>query len=120
MPLTRSASLRLVRVILIGLAVTLIIGYIAWRSFDYVRGPKIEILDPPDGMLLASSTVVVNGRAERIIDLTVNGDPLSMDEQGEFSRAFVAFPGINILTFSGADQFGRNVERRLTLIGPSL
>jgi hypothetical protein len=117
MPLTRSANLRFIRLAIGGIIAALIIAYAVWRSLDYVRGPVIDVWSPIDGSGIASSTVTITGQALRVNNLGLNGDAISVDEKGDFSQTIVIFPGMNIITLTASDQFGRSTKKELDLVG---
>jgi hypothetical protein len=95
----------------------LIVIYAIFRSLNYIHGPVIEIFQPLDGSAIASTTATIIGRADRVNSLTMNGKTIFIDESGNFKETLVMFPGINIITFSAHDQFGRTVHRQLQLVG---
>ncbi len=117
MPLTRSITRRLIRTIFVSIMVIVIVGYAAWRSLNYARGPEITIFEPLNGSTIATSTLLIRGQAERINNLMLNGSPLSIDEEGNFIQILAIFPGLNILTFKANDQFGRSTTQELRLFG---
>jgi len=95
----------------------IIIAYAISRTLDYARGPMIQVFWPVDGESATSSVITVKGRALRVNKLTLNGDPVSTDEQGDWSQAIIIFPGLNKLTLSADDQFGRNTKIRIDILG---
>lgn len=115
--MNRTANLRLLRVSGITLAAIIIISYAIWRSLNYARGPKIDIFEPVNGSSIASTTIVIKGRAERSNSLDLNGQTVSVDEQGNFSETLILFPGVNVITLDAKDQFGRSTETKLELVG---
>lgn len=117
MNITRSTTLRFIKLIVIGLVIFIIVGYAIWRSLNYFRGPEITIFEPVNGSSIATSTIVVRGQAERINNISLNGSLILIDEQGNFGRILAIFPGINILTFNASDQFGRTSSLELRLFG---
>jgi hypothetical protein len=117
MNLTRSSLLRLLTYGLAGIALAVVIGYAAWRSFDYLRGPTIEIFQPADGSTIASSSITILGRADRINTMNLNGRSIAMNEEGYFAEILIIFPGVNIISLSGTDQFGRSSDAQIRLFG---
>ncbi len=95
----------------------LIIAYAIWRSLNYARGPHIDIFEPANGSATTTNTITVRGRSERINNLTLNGNPIFIDEQGNFSEVIILFSGINRLTIAGRDQFGRDTQTRIEVVG---
>ena len=119
MVLNRTKTLRLLRLALLGLAIILIGGYAISRSLAYAQGPRIDIFEPLNGSSSATSTVLLRGRAQRVNTISLNGNPLSVDEQGDFSQTLIVFRGVNTLTIHAGDQFGRSIDSTLTLYGAS-
>jgi Glucodextranase, domain B len=117
MPLTRTKTIRVLKIVGIILFVGCIVAYAIWRSLNYTRGPRIDVFEPLNGSSIASSTVTIRGRALRVNSLSLNGQTLSVDEQGNFNQVVIIFPGINKLTFAAEDQFGRNTSTELDIVG---
>lgn len=115
--MNRTETLRLIRFSLIGLGALLIIAYAFFRSLNYIHGPRIDIFQPIDGSAIASTTVTVIGQASRVNSLSMNGKTVFIDEAGNFKETLLVFPGMNIITFTAHDQFGRIENRQLQLIG---
>ena len=111
--MTRTQLIRYLKIGIIVIAALIIIGYGAWRSLDYARGPVITIFQPVNGSMAASSTIDILGRANRVNSLTINGMSVSLDEQGNFKETVVVFPGVNMITLEAMDQFGRSTEKLL-------
>ena len=117
MPLTRTKFLRLLRSAISVSIFLLIVAYAIWRSVAYRQGPSIVISSPTDGATISSSSVQVIGQALRINSLTIDGNPLSVDESGNFKDTRAVFPGINVVTMTATDQFGRSTETQIRFVG---
>ncbi|MEA2715421.1 MAG: Glucodextranase, domain [Candidatus Parcubacteria bacterium] len=117
MPITRTTVIRYFRAMAFVVIAGIIVAYAIWRSLNYARGPVIVIFEPPNGSAIASSSVEILGRAERVSSLSLNGDMISVDESGNFKELVVVFPGLNKVTFLAHDQFGRNTRLELDLVG---
>lgn len=115
--LSRTSIIRLIRIILIVIVVLFISGYGISRSLNYARGPEIVIIEPISGSTIHSQTVKMVGRADRINNLSLNGSPISIDEQGNFNQNLVVFSGVNIWTLEGKDQFNRKTSLQLKIFG---
>ena len=111
--MTRTQLIRYLKIGIIIVAALIIVGYGAWRSLDYARGPAITIFQPVNGSMAASSAIDILGRADRVNSLTINGMSVSLDEQGNFKETVVVFPGVNMITLEAMDQFGRSTEKLL-------
>ena len=117
MNLTRTTTLRLIKIAIIAVVAIIIIAYAVARSLTYARGPKIDLAAPASGAVISSLTVDLVGMIERAHNLTINGGAVPIDEQGNFKQTIVVFPGINKLTLRATDQFDRNTETDIVIVG---
>ncbi|MFA6601969.1 MAG: hypothetical protein WCT02_03895 [Candidatus Paceibacterota bacterium] len=116
MSFSRTNNINLLRWLGISLLVLFIIGYTISRSLNYFKGPEILIDWPANGATATTSTIVISGQAVRLSSLFLNGNPLSMNEQGLWSQKVLVFRGINRITLSAKDQFGRSISKELDLV----
>jgi len=117
MNLTRTSYIRLLRTSLAGVLILVIVAYAIWRSLNYARGPAITITSPANGSSVDTETAEIAGRVDRVNNLTMNGQAISIDQQGNFDETVIVFPGTNKITFAASDQFGRNTAKELDLVG---
>lgn len=117
MDLNRTSTLRLIRYSLIGLIALIIALYALSRSLNYIHGPQIEIFQPLNGSAISSTTATIIGKALRINSLSLNGKTVFIDESGNFQETILIFPGVNMITLTAKDQFGRTVNNQLELVG---
>lgn len=117
MNFNRTATLRFIRLSIITIIALLIAVYAFSRSLNYIYGPQIEIFQPINGSAIASSTVTIIGRADRVNSLLLNGKTVFIDEAGNFKETIIVFPGMNVVTFVAHDQFDREVKSELELVG---
>lgn len=115
--MTRSRFIRLLRLIAIIVVAAILVGYAIWRSFAYARGPVINVFQPISGSTVSSTTMEIVGRADRVSSLTLDGNPISIDEAGNFSETIAVFAGTNMITLDATDQFGRSVEKMIEVVG---
>ena len=117
MDLNRTTTLRLIRYGLIALGIIIIALYALSRSLNYIHGPVINIFQPINGSAIASSTVTIIGQALRVNSLSLNGKDVFIDESGNFKETILVFHGMNTITLSAKDQFGRSIKKELELVG---
>ena len=107
------------KIIKIGLFVFIILVVLIYSiiSFkDYVDGPQINVQEPINGSVIASSTVLLKGQVRRIQDVSINNRPLLIDTQGNFTYNLLLLDGYNIFAISAKDKFGRIAEYKLELV----
>ncbi len=115
--MTRSTTRYLIKIILTVIIGLTIFGYALWRSLGYARGPEIDISYPSDGYATTSAIINISGRAQRINSISLNGSPITIDESGNFSETIIVFPGINNISLEAKDQFGRQTDTKLRIVG---
>lgn len=88
----------------LGLSAIILYGYYEFRGFLY--GPELDIVTPLHGSSVTSPVIDVTGTTERITKISLNGNPIFVDEKGAFSQRISLVPGHNYLTMSVEDRFG--------------
>lgn len=100
---------------LLTLALAAIIGYAYFEARPFLSGPQLEITAPQDGFSVSESPLSVTGEAHRISEITLNGNPIFVDENGLFERLVPLAPGYAVIEVTVKDRFGRS--KTLTLRG---
>lgn len=118
MALTRTSSLKIIKVASAAIVIIIIAAYALWRSFAYARGPAIILTEPSNFATITSTTTHVIGRVERANSITLNGKAVTIDEQGHFDETILVFPGTNFLTLEAKDQFERTIDTKVIIFRP--
>jgi hypothetical protein len=101
----------------VGILFILIIStYTYTKSGDFIKGPSLTILSPQDGILLEEPLVEIRGKVERISSITINDNPIFVDESGNFNEQLLMSYGQNIITIRAEDKFERVVEEVLKVV----
>lgn len=95
----------------------LIVVYVLFQARHLITGPTITLLAdiPPT---TATSTIIVYGKAENIISLSLNGRPIFTTDDGIFKEVVTLPNGYTIVTIEAVDRYGahtrleRNVVRK--------
>jgi len=102
--------------LILALAVILVLGYSALKVKDLAQGPEITLYSPTADRNPDSELVVIQGRAERISQIFINGRKIFTDEAGNFKENYLLANGYNLLEIQALDQFGRQVVKKLQLV----
>ncbi len=109
----RSVSLSPARAIrLLGLALAVfLVGYSAFVALPLLMGPSLSVSDPWE-----EGATVIKGETARVSFLEINGEAVSLKEDGSFEvrRAFPA--GYTDLVIVARDRFGREIRKHITFI----
>jgi hypothetical protein len=104
--------------VIIAVVLLAIVGYGIMEAIPLIAGPSLTIASPVNGASIPDGFMTVSGNAARISSLSLNGAPLLMDENGDFSRLIVLPHGSAILTFTATDRFGRTITREESVYAP--
>lgn len=114
--LHRNLSLgTVVYVIILCLIMGLLFVYAAFQGRSIIRGPSITLATEPP-TTTASSTILIEGTAENIVSLTLNGRPIFTDDRGNFSETLVLGPGYTVMTLTAKDRYDRETDLTRTFV----
>lgn len=97
---------QLFRYIAAFVVVIVLVGYALYQARNLISGPRVELTNEP-AMVQYEETVLIEGRARNITEITLNGRQLFIDEQGYFSHPLVLENGYTIMTITAHDRYGR-------------
>lgn len=93
-----------------------VIGYAYFEARNILYGPRIAIATPEETLSVTDQLVHIKGRAENISELTVNGNPVSVTEDGAFDEALLLAVGYNKIVLTARDKFGRSTSKTLQIL----
>jgi hypothetical protein len=93
----------------------LLTTYVIWQAHAVSTPPLLEITSPVDGVRLESSRVIVSGRTMPEATLSVNGQSVAVDEDGNFSIQLDVHRGTNVIRMIAKRRRGSEtvLERRV-------
>jgi hypothetical protein len=94
----------------------LLIGYGLFQTKNLILGPNIAIASPLNGAAVGLNPVEVKGQADRIAFISLNGEQIFTDKDGNFSQKLLLTHGYNIIRLEAQDKFGRTIEKVLNLV----
>lgn len=104
-----------IRISLIAVITLIILGYGLFQARNFLRGPKISIASPQNGIDSATPIVLVSGLASNITHISMDDRPIFVDKLGNFSEKLLLRPGYNIIKLRAQDKFGRVIEKLVEL-----
>lgn len=101
-------------VLLLLAGVALVAGYLAWQVQTFVRVPPLQLTEPQESVVSASS-VMVRGVTEPTVLLTVNGEAVLLGPDGAFAHSLPLRRGVNLLRVEATGASGRTnvIEQHL-------
>lgn len=97
-------------------AVVLIIGYLFFQYQSFTGPPMLNLTEPKDNTKVNSLEVNLVGTTWEDALLKVNGQDVSLSPGGTFSLSVGLNPGINTLTVTAANRFGKISTEKRTIV----
>lgn len=97
------------RLRLVGLTalILIIVSYLAWQVWSIVRPPRLILDGPPPGLTTTERSVEVRGMTERESEVTINGQTVLVDSNGQFVQSVDLHPGLNTIQVESARKRSR-------------
>lgn len=93
-----------------------ILGYAYYEGLPLLRGPSIVLNLPTETIATSDPYVRIEGSAERITRLLLNGREVVLTEGGSFTEDILLSEGYNELTFLAVDQTGRETTQMVHVL----
>lgn len=96
------------------ITVVMVGSYIAWQVQSFLRLPHLTVTEPV-AAVVQDESVMVRGQAETTATVTVNGEPLLLEADGQFAALVRLHPGINHIQVEArsASRRSRVIEKDL-------
>lgn len=105
----------LVSVFAIVLVLTFL-GYLFWGYQRYTRTPFLAVDQPVADLTVSETVLEVVGRASREVEVSLNGETLSLSEEGRFETTIALSYGVNTLEFVATSPLGRKTIITRTVV----
>lgn len=91
-------------------------GYLWIEYRQFIGAPPLEIQSPKDQQLVDIPTVVVDGKTEPEVKVTVNNQEIGVDQSGNFHQEIKLSSSINTVTIVATGKFGQSAKVERTVI----
>lgn len=91
--------------------------YIVWQVLAINKPPFLEIISPQNLSVIEMSVVSITGRTDPGVSLTVNAEPVFVDEEGRFQATLGISAGSKEIVVKAANRFFKTTSKVLTIIG---
>lgn len=100
---------RILRLLTVGALIGCGIGYAFWQGRNLINGPELSITSEPD-VVQTGRVVYLEGVAENVTALYLNGRSIVTDQHGNFAEGIVLENGYSVVSLDAEDRFGREVH----------
>lgn len=91
--------------------------YIVWQVFAIAQTPFLEIVSPQNLTATDKTFIVVEGRTDPSATVTVNNEPVFVNNEGKFFTNVGLSAGPKELVIIATNRFRRRINKQLTVIG---
>ncbi|MDD4901351.1 MAG: helix-turn-helix domain-containing protein [Patescibacteria group bacterium] len=99
---------KILRNIIIFLVIAVCFVYLGYRV-NKIVSPPLLIIDLPSADITVSQTsLLVSGRTEAEANLTINGESVLSDKNGNFSKLINLKDGVNLINITASKKYSRN------------
>ncbi|MEI7750002.1 MAG: helix-turn-helix domain-containing protein [Candidatus Moraniibacteriota bacterium] len=110
-----SLSARGMVVSVIALVVLGFFSYLYFEFQSFVSEPRLVILSPSDGDTVTEAKISVRGETDPRAVVRINEGETTVDERGLFSEDLSLDAGLNVISISATNRFGKTRERTISV-----
>jgi hypothetical protein len=118
-PLSSSTQPFMMRTIVSGLLILFVVAgllaYTGWQARFLLAGPQVTITNQLP-FTQQDRVVYLEGNAENIVRMTLNGRQIFTDESGQFREMVVLENGYTTATIEAYDRYGRSVQNSQSFV----
>lgn len=94
----------------IGTLMLLILGYLGFEYFKFIKPPELEIYAPKNGEIVFDEKIKVAGKTTTDVSLTINNQPIILDQEGKFTTELLITKDTKSLVFKAVSRSGKTTE----------
>ncbi len=92
----------------------LVVGYAYYEARAVIYGPRITVTSALEEV--SDPYIVIEGQADRIAALSMNGQPIAVTEDGAFQEPILLSPGLNRIVLDAEDRYGRKRQEVIEIV----
>lgn len=109
----------IIKNLLILLSVFVCLFYLGFYIKNIVEAPKLEIYSPADNLSITQNFIFVTGLSEPETNVTINNEPVLLDQKGNFSQKINLSSDLNTISISAKKKYGKQITiTRRILVKP--
>lgn len=99
--------------LLIGVVFVFFIAYVLFQYRYAFINPPLTIHSPKDRSVIATQELEVSGKTEPETNISINDEPVTVDQSGNFLKTISVFPGNFILDIEAENRFGKKTSKKI-------
>ena len=93
----------------------LVLGYLGFEYTKFIKPPDLEITNPKDNEVIVSEIVKVTGKTTTDVTLTINNQPIILDQEGNFQTEIKITKDTKELKFVAISRSGKTTEKLINI-----
>ncbi len=89
--------------------------YLYLQVNNFISTPRLVIIKPADNIVINGSATHVVGMAERDALVTINDQPVLVNEKGEFSEDIGLKEGVNVIAIKARNKFNKESTQSVSV-----
>lgn len=94
----------------LGLTGLTVVLYLGIQVKNTISPPNLAVIGPANGSIAYDNTITLRGATEPATTVSVNGQTIKSDEQGNFAESIALAPGVNTIVVSAKKKHGKVTE----------
>lgn len=91
----------------LGAVLLLLFSSYLWYQFNFLVGPPNLAIEPKKDLVTKDETILINGKTDSGVNLTVNGENVYVASGGIFKKEIKLADGVNMIEIAAVNGFGK-------------
>ena len=100
----------------IGILLVLVLGYLGIEYTKFIKSPELIIINPVENQQILQRKVKIEGKTTTDAILTVNNQPIILDQDGKFVTEIEVTKDTKELTFVAISRSGKKTDKLVKII----
>jgi len=110
-----SWSPKLTFVVGIGILILFVLSYLGFEYIKFIKSPELEINSPKNNEIITDTKVRVSGKTTTDVGLTINNQPIILDQEGNFVTEIQITKNTKELKFIATSRSGKVTEKNVSI-----
>lgn len=93
----------------------ILFAYLFFQYNSLFFNPSLTIVSPKNKSVISAETVEVDGKTDQYATVSIDGEDVYVDIQGQFKKSVFLFPGEKIITVIAKNRFGKETKKQIAL-----
>ena len=99
----------------ISLLTLLVLSYLGFEYLKFIKPPELEIYNPKNNEIVLENIVKITGKTTTDVILTVNNQPILLDQEGKFQIEVEITKDTSRLLFKAISRSGKITEKKVEI-----